>query len=129
MELHSLSYLPNKWASVLVNVRAFTSKNTTLCKHHKVSSLVLEYPAILGTTTGDGYPLVWFILKQLFTLISMSTTHHYPATYPVLTLLMFFTAWLWPVAETVRKCGRSFATAVRLMETYPDFKFVCSQVC
>ena len=38
-------------------------------------------------------------------------------------------AWLWPVAETVRKCGRSFATAVRLMEKYPDFKFVCSQVC
>ncbi|PFX33378.1 Alpha-mannosidase 2C1 [Stylophora pistillata] len=36
-------------------------------------------------------------------------------------------AWLWPVAETVRKCGRSFATAVRLMEKYPDFKFVCSQ--
>lgn len=36
-------------------------------------------------------------------------------------------AWLWPIAETVRKCGRSFATAVRLMEKYPDFKFVCSQ--
>ncbi|XP_067041919.1 alpha-mannosidase 2C1-like isoform X2 [Acropora muricata] len=36
-------------------------------------------------------------------------------------------AWLWPVAETVRKCGRSFATAVRLMEKYPNFKFVCSQ--
>jgi len=36
-------------------------------------------------------------------------------------------AWLWPVSETVRKCGRSFATAVRLMEKYPDFKFVCSQ--
>ncbi|CAH3126967.1 unnamed protein product [Porites lobata] len=36
-------------------------------------------------------------------------------------------AWLWPIAETIRKCGRSFATAVRLMEKYPDFKFVCSQ--
>ncbi|XP_068702429.1 alpha-mannosidase 2C1-like [Montipora foliosa] len=36
-------------------------------------------------------------------------------------------AWLWPVAETIRKCGRSFATAVRLMEKYPNFKFVCSQ--
>ncbi|CAH3194174.1 unnamed protein product, partial [Porites evermanni] len=35
-------------------------------------------------------------------------------------------AWLWPIAETIRKCGRSFATAVRLMEKYPDFKFVCS---
>ncbi|XP_031572230.1 alpha-mannosidase 2C1-like [Actinia tenebrosa] len=37
-------------------------------------------------------------------------------------------AWLWPVAETIRKCGRSFATAVRLMEKYPDFKFACSQM-
>lgn len=37
------------------------------------------------------------------------------------------TAWLWPVAETKRKCYRSFATALRLMETYPDYKFVCSQ--
>lgn len=43
--------------------------------------------------------------------------------------LFYYVAWLWPVAETVRKCGRSFATAVRLMEKYPDFKFVCSQVC
>lgn len=37
------------------------------------------------------------------------------------------TAWLWPVDETKRKCYRSFATALRLMETYPDYKFVCSQ--
>jgi alpha-mannosidase len=37
------------------------------------------------------------------------------------------TAWLWPLSETVRKCGRTFATAVRLMETYPDFHFSCSQ--
>ncbi|XP_032228742.2 alpha-mannosidase 2C1 isoform X2 [Nematostella vectensis] len=36
-------------------------------------------------------------------------------------------AWLWPAAETVRKCGRSFATAVQLMKKYPDFKFACSQ--
>ena len=36
------------------------------------------------------------------------------------------TAWLWPVRETVRKCARSFATAVTLMEEYFDFGFVCS---
>ncbi|MDQ6727323.1 MAG: alpha-mannosidase, partial [Actinomycetota bacterium] len=35
------------------------------------------------------------------------------------------TAWLWPVRETVRKCARSFANAVSLMEEYPDFGFVC----
>lgn len=37
------------------------------------------------------------------------------------------TAWLWPLRETVRKCARSFSTALALMEEYPDYVFVCSQ--
>lgn len=37
------------------------------------------------------------------------------------------TAWLWPLRETVRKCGRTFSTACRLMERYPEFRFACSQ--
>ena len=37
------------------------------------------------------------------------------------------TAWLWPIEETRRKCQRSFATVVALMEEYPEFKFACSQ--
>ncbi|MFA5863184.1 MAG: glycoside hydrolase family 38 C-terminal domain-containing protein [Phycisphaerae bacterium] len=37
------------------------------------------------------------------------------------------TAWLWPIRETVRKCGRTFSTSCRLMEQYPDFYFSCSQ--
>ncbi len=37
------------------------------------------------------------------------------------------TAWLWPIRETIRKCGRTFSTAARLMEQYPDFHFSCSQ--
>ena len=36
------------------------------------------------------------------------------------------TAWLWPMRETVRKCARSFANAVTLMEEYPELGFVCS---
>ncbi|MGH7017725.1 MAG: hypothetical protein ACRED8_11685, partial [Caulobacteraceae bacterium] len=39
------------------------------------------------------------------------------------------TAWLWPIEETWRKCQRSFATAIALMEAYPAFKFACSQAC
>jgi len=35
-------------------------------------------------------------------------------------------AWLWPVRETVRKCARTFANVLALMETDPDFTFVCS---
>ncbi len=37
------------------------------------------------------------------------------------------TAWLWPIAETKRKIVRTFATALRMMDDYPDYKFVCSQ--
>ncbi len=36
-------------------------------------------------------------------------------------------AWLWPLRETVRKCARTFATACRLLERYPDYHFSCSQ--
>ncbi len=37
------------------------------------------------------------------------------------------TAWLWPLAETQRKCIRTFSTALELMERYPEYQFVCSQ--
>jgi alpha-mannosidase len=37
------------------------------------------------------------------------------------------TAWLWPLAETRRKCIRTFASVVRYMADYPDFRFACSQ--
>lgn len=36
-------------------------------------------------------------------------------------------AWMWPVAETKRKCARTFASVLRLMEDYADFTFACSQ--
>ncbi|HET6916424.1 MAG TPA: glycoside hydrolase family 38 C-terminal domain-containing protein [Acidimicrobiales bacterium] len=36
-------------------------------------------------------------------------------------------AWLWPVRETRRKCVRTFANQLRLMERYPDHRFACSQ--
>jgi alpha-mannosidase len=37
------------------------------------------------------------------------------------------TAWLWPVRETKRKCARSFANQLRLLQRYPEHHFVCSQ--
>ena len=37
------------------------------------------------------------------------------------------TAWLWPLRETVRKCARTFASATRMMDQYPEYRFVCSQ--
>jgi alpha-mannosidase len=37
------------------------------------------------------------------------------------------TAWLWPTSETERKCVRTFASAVALMDEYPEYRFSCSQ--
>lgn len=36
------------------------------------------------------------------------------------------TAWLWPVAETVRKSARTFSNVCALMERYPEYKFLQS---
>ncbi len=36
-------------------------------------------------------------------------------------------AYLWPIKETLRKCGRTFSTACWMMERYPDYRFSCSQ--
>ena len=36
-------------------------------------------------------------------------------------------AWLWPLAETERKCARTFSTQLALMARYPDYKFLQSQ--
>jgi len=37
------------------------------------------------------------------------------------------TAWLWRIDESRRKCARTFATALRHMERFPKFTFLCSQ--
>lgn len=37
------------------------------------------------------------------------------------------TAWLWPLAETHRKCERTFSTQATYMDSYPEYKFSCSQ--
>lgn len=36
-------------------------------------------------------------------------------------------AWLWPIRETRRKGGRTFANALRLLEDYPEYIFGASQ--
>ncbi|XHR29446.1 MAG: alpha-mannosidase [Chthoniobacteraceae bacterium] len=37
------------------------------------------------------------------------------------------TAWLWPLRETIRKCARTFSTAIDYMDRYPEYIFGCSQ--
>ncbi len=37
------------------------------------------------------------------------------------------TAWLWPVRETIRKCARTFASQLALIDKYPNYVFGASQ--
>ena len=37
------------------------------------------------------------------------------------------TAWMWPLRESIRKCARTFSTALDYMEKYPHYVFACSQ--
>ncbi|MDL2302157.1 glycosyl hydrolase-related protein [Lachnospiraceae bacterium OttesenSCG-928-D06] len=36
------------------------------------------------------------------------------------------TAWLWRMEETIKKCARTYANQLNLMEQYPEYKFVQS---
>lgn len=36
------------------------------------------------------------------------------------------TAWLWPIAETVKKCARTYSNQMNLMDQYPEYTFVQS---
>ena len=36
------------------------------------------------------------------------------------------TAWLWPILETEKKCARTYANQLNLMDEYPEYKFVQS---
>ncbi len=37
------------------------------------------------------------------------------------------TGWLWPVKESVRKCARTFASQIAMIEKYPGYVFGASQ--
>ena len=36
-------------------------------------------------------------------------------------------AWLWPMQETERKTARTFAQQLRLLEKYPEYRYIQSQ--
>lgn len=36
------------------------------------------------------------------------------------------TAWLWDIAETIKKCARTFSNQLNLMQQYPEYKFIQS---
>lgn len=62
-------------------------------------------------------------LQPLLTKRNGDTTHHISA----IGHAHIDTAWLWPLRECVRKCARTFSTALNYMQDYPAYVFGCSQ--
>jgi len=69
------------------------------------------------------YPAGRAIAKKFFSARNGDRNHHVSA----IGHAHIDTAWLWPLAETMRKCYRTFSTAVLMMDKYPEYKFSCSQ--
>jgi alpha-mannosidase len=69
------------------------------------------------------YPAGRALARKFFAAKNGDRNHHVSA----IGHAHIDTAWLWPLAETMRKCYRTFSTAVRMMDDYPEYKFSCSQ--
>ena len=66
----------------------------------------------------DAHP---FLLREL--------EKHNGSTAPYVGLIghsHMDTAWLWPVSETRKKCARTYAGQLNLMEEYPEYRFIQS---
>ncbi|MEH0110468.1 glycoside hydrolase family 38 C-terminal domain-containing protein [Tersicoccus sp. MR15.9] len=61
-------------------------------------------------------------LRDVLSRPASASAHHLVATGHA----HIDSAWLWPVRETMRKCARTFANALTLMDEDPDFVFVAS---
>ncbi|MEO8926760.1 MAG: glycoside hydrolase family 38 C-terminal domain-containing protein, partial [Caulobacteraceae bacterium] len=74
---------------------------------------------------GDGatWPAGQSILADLLAARNGAVTHELSA----IGHAHIDTAWLWPIEETRRKCQRTFATVLGLMDAYPEFRFAASQ--
>ncbi|MGD0142467.1 MAG: glycoside hydrolase family 38 C-terminal domain-containing protein [Rhizomicrobium sp.] len=78
---------------------------------------------VLDPDESKTWPAGRKILDALLTVGNGDVAHHLSA----IGHAHIDTAWLWPIEETRRKCQRSFANAIALMDEYPDFMFACSQ--
>ncbi len=77
---------------------------------------------------GEEYPNA---ISRALTFLQTSLGTEFQTTIPGLIHLVgqshIDVAWLWKIAETTRKSGRTFSTALRLIDAYPEFGYSQSQ--
>lgn len=68
-------------------------------------------------------------LRETHPLLREQLEKHNGPTAPFVGLIghsHMDTAWLWPMAETVNKCARTYANQLSLMKQYPEYLFIQS---
>ncbi len=77
---------------------------------------------------GEEYPNA---IGRAYSFLSRTLETEYKTSIPGLVHLIaqshIDVVWLWRLRETIKKCGRTFSTVLRLMEEFPEFNFSQSQ--
>ncbi len=86
------------------------------------ASLIIDFEQPLEDRIGS-YRAAREALKPALEAVNGSTA---PVFYAIGNAHLDL-AWLWPMAETHRKTSRTFAQQLRLIEEYPEYKYLQSQ--
>jgi alpha-mannosidase len=78
---------------------------------------------VLDPDDRETWPAARAIVADLYARRTATTVHELSAVGHA----HIDTAWLWPLAETYRKCVRTFSSQARYMDRYPGFRFAASQ--
>ena len=103
---------------LLGNLAADDPRTARIRHHLNAACNALDLADVAGT-----FRAAWPPLQEALDAPAAAHTHVVHATGHA----HLDTAWLWPLRETVRKCARTFSTAVRLMDDHPEYTFACSQ--
>ena len=124
MHTGCMGHAQNLCMEQLLHEVVFTHSSTDN-RHGHMETLLLNWP---------GGIFFFMLMHSLHILYRLKRWTHGDAAFSLMkrwaTEAPFscLVAWLWPYAETIRKCARSWSSTIRLMEQYPDFTFACSQV-
>ena len=115
MDLHTLSLLADQ-----VDPESLRADRLAEALEQATLAVDFEQPA---EARGASYRAARECLRPALEAVNGSTA---PAFYAIGNAHLDL-AWLWPMAETRRKTSRTFAAQLRLMEEYPEYKYLQSQ--
>lgn len=97
-------------------------------RRHKIEKVLVDVTFIIDlednpSSFGDSVRRARAFLAPALAAVNGSTT---PEMYCI-GHAHIDVAWLWPIAQTMRKAAATFSTATELMKQYPDYRFLQSQ--